>query len=65
VSGANAIGRQPAFSPDDRFFYQPMGLLDAVLVIDTATKQVVTQIPVGSNPSVVVAQGDVGPQELQ
>lgn len=65
VSGANAIGRQPAFSPDDRFFYQPMGLLDAVLVIDTATKQVVTQIPVGTNPSVVVAQGDVGPQELQ
>lgn len=65
VSGANALGRQPAFSPDGAFFYQPMGNLDAVLVIDTATQQAVAQIPVGTNPSVAVAQGNAAPQELQ
>lgn len=62
-SGGATLTRYPYFSPDFRFFYQPMGGLDAVLVIDTATKQVVTQIPVGSNPRTVRMQGDVGPHE--
>jgi|GEM_PF-3082682 len=60
-SGAAALTRQPAFSPDLGHYYLPLGGLDTVWVVDTTTKQVVAQIPVGTNPRVVVAQGDVGP----
>lgn len=63
VSGGATLTRFPAFTPNEEFYYQPMGVLDTVLVIDTATKQVVTQIPVGSNPRTVRMQGDVGPHE--
>lgn len=63
VSGGATLTRYPAFTPDQRFYYQPMGVHDTVLVIDTATKQVVTQIPVGSNPRMVRIQGDAGPHE--
>lgn len=52
-----------ASDPDFLSLKPLLGGPDTVLVIDTGTKQVVTQIPVGSHPRTVRMQGDVGPHE--
>jgi len=63
VSGASVVSRHPALSANFQFYYQPLGSLDKILVIDAATLAIVKQIPVGTNPRAVYIQGDTAPHE--
>ncbi len=57
------VGVTAAFTPSGAFYYQPL-TTDRVLVINTATRAVVTQIVVGDNPRGVYMQGDASTKEL-
>lgn len=56
------VGTFPSFSPNGRFYYQPQSN-NTVLVVNAATKAIVTQIPVGTNPRGVYMQGASQPKE--
>lgn len=57
------VGLFPSFTQSNKHFYHPLGN-NTVLVVDVATRAVVTQIPVGSNPRGVYMQGAWQPKEL-
>jgi YVTN family beta-propeller protein len=63
VFDLNTFTRDPALSADSKFYYQPLGSLNKILVINAATLAVVKQITVGINPRRVYIQGDTGPHE--
>lgn len=63
IAGSSILSRHPALSADSRFYYQPLGSLNKILVINAATLAVVKQIPVGTNPRRVYIQGDTAPHE--
>ena len=63
IAGSSILSRHPALSADSRFYYQPLGSLNKILVINAATLAVVKQITVGTNPRRVYIQGDTGPHE--
>ena len=63
IAGSSILGRHPALSADSRFYYQPLGSLNKILVINAATLAVVKQITVGTNPRRVYIQGDTAPHE--
>ncbi|HYH47080.1 MAG TPA: hypothetical protein VEG34_15470 [Thermoanaerobaculia bacterium] len=66
LTGPDAIwaGVAGGFTPSGGFYYQPL-TNNRVLVINTATRAIVTQIQVGQNPRGVYMQGDARPKELQ
>ena len=57
-------GVHGAFTPTGAFYYQPLSN-NRVLVINAATRAVVTQITVGQNPRGVYMQGNSAPKELK
>jgi YVTN family beta-propeller protein len=57
------VGVPAAFTPSGKHYYQPLAN-DTVLVIDTTTRAVVTQIVVGDNPRGVYMQGNAAHKEL-